>query len=51
MKKLQKYVNIIPILAKGDAYTVEEIKLIKTNLISEASAHKIKWFDCSEVLN
>ena len=49
MKKLQKYVNIIPILAKGDSYTVEEIKSIKLTLINQAYDHKIEWFDCLEV--
>ena len=49
MKKLQKYVNIIPILAKGDSYTVEEIKNIKLTLINQAHDHKLEWFDCLEV--
>lgn len=51
MKKLQKYVSIIPILAKGDSYTVEEVKLMKLNLINQAHDHKIEWFDCAEVIN
>ena len=50
MKKLQKYVNIIPILAKGDSFTVEEIKAIKLTLINQAFDHKIEWFDCLEVM-
>lgn len=49
MKKLQKYSNIIPILAKGDSYTSEEIKAIKLALINQAHDHKIEWFDCLEV--
>jgi len=49
MKKLQKYVNIIPILAKGDSYTVEEIKAVKLTLINQAHDHKLEWFDCLEV--
>lgn len=32
MKIIQKYVNIIPILAKGDCYTMEEIKKFKRDL-------------------
>ena len=32
MKKLAKYTNIIPILAKGDTYTPEEVIEIKNNL-------------------
>lgn len=49
MKRLKKYVNIIPILAKGDSYTVNEIKEMKLNLIKEAHDFKIEWFDFVEV--
>jgi Septin family protein len=49
MKRLKKYVNIIPVLAKGDSYTVNEIKEMKLNLIREAHDYKIEWFDFAEV--
>jgi septin family protein len=49
MKKLKKYCNIIPILAKGDALTIQEIKEMKLNLIKEAHDYKIEWFDFNEV--
>jgi len=50
MKRLKKYVNIIPVLAKGDSYTVNEIKEMKLNLIREAHDYKIEWFDFAEAL-
>jgi len=50
MKKLKKYCNIIPILAKGDALTIQEIKEMKLNLIKEAHDYKIEWFDFAEAL-
>ncbi len=49
MKKIQKYSNVIPIIPKGDSYTVEEIHEIKRNIIQQAAEQKIKWFDCFEV--
>ena len=51
MKKLKKYCNIIPILAKGDSYTVKEIREMKLNLIKEAYDYKIDWFDFAEVFH
>jgi len=50
MKKLQKYTNIIPIIARGDTYTIDEIREIKMNLIKDAHDYKINWFDFSEAL-
>jgi len=49
MKNFQKYSSIIPILARGDSYTIEEIKEIKTQLIFKASNYKVRWFDFAEV--
>eukprot|EP01017_Pseudomicrothorax_dubius_P006486 TRINITY_DN11852_c0_g1_i3.p1 TRINITY_DN11852_c0_g1~~TRINITY_DN11852_c0_g1_i3.p1 ORF type:complete len:541 (+),score=82.85 TRINITY_DN11852_c0_g1_i3:34-1656(+) len=46
MKKLQKFVPIIPILAKGDTYTVQEIKEIKATLLKDALSNDIEWFNC-----
>jgi hypothetical protein len=38
------------VLAKGDSYTVNEIREIKLNLIKEAFDYKIGWFDFAEVI-
>jgi len=50
MKNLRKYCSIIPILAKGDSFTTEEIKELKTQLIAKAYNHKLEWFDFAEVI-
>jgi len=36
MLKLQDYVNIIPVLAKGDCYTPEEVKAVKLQIVKDA---------------
>lgn len=42
--------NIIPILAKGDAYTPDEVKMIKKNIIGDAKEAGLEWFDCAKSL-
>ncbi|KAL4450828.1 hypothetical protein ABPG74_011670 [Tetrahymena malaccensis] len=48
--KLQEYVSIIPILAKGDTYMAEEVKQIKQNIIKDAHDNQISFFDCEAPL-
>ncbi|EAS01103.2 septin protein (macronuclear) [Tetrahymena thermophila SB210] len=48
--KLQEHVSIIPILAKGDTYMIEEVKQIKQNIIKDAHDNKISFFDCEAPL-
>ena len=36
MKRLARYTNIIPVLAKGDSYSTEEVKELKKNLRIQA---------------
>lgn len=50
MRKLKKLCNIVPILARGDSYTVEEVKEIKTQLLGKAKQWKLDWFDFNEVI-
>ena len=50
MKKFSKLSNLIPILAKGDCYTQEEIREIKKEFIIEAKEHGVEWFDCEIVV-
>ncbi|EAS04011.2 septin protein (macronuclear) [Tetrahymena thermophila SB210] len=49
LKKLQEYVSIIPILARGDSYTPEEVKQYKKQLRNDADQNKIFFFDPQEV--
>ncbi|KAL4495024.1 hypothetical protein ABPG72_015724 [Tetrahymena utriculariae] len=48
--KLQEYVSIIPILAKGDTYMTEEVIQIKQNIIKDAHDNQINFFDCEAPL-
>ncbi|CAG9320010.1 unnamed protein product [Blepharisma stoltei] len=50
LKILQKYVNVIPILAKADICTIEEIKRFKKNIIKQAQYEDIVFFDCVSCL-
>eukprot|EP01017_Pseudomicrothorax_dubius_P048018 TRINITY_DN8678_c0_g1_i1.p1 TRINITY_DN8678_c0_g1~~TRINITY_DN8678_c0_g1_i1.p1 ORF type:complete len:429 (-),score=54.31 TRINITY_DN8678_c0_g1_i1:163-1449(-) len=50
MRRLQSYVSIIPVLAKGDTYTPEEIRQIKLDLIADARDHHVDWFDCASAV-
>lgn len=49
MKKLSKFCNIVPILAKGDSYIGEEVKELKAELMKRMSQSKIELFDFAEV--
>lgn len=50
MLKLQDYVSIIPVLAKGDSYTPEEVISIKQEIVKNAHDRGIQWFDCETPL-
>lgn len=50
LRSLQKFMNIIPIISKGDHITQHQIPLIKRKLNLEAEKHGIEWFNCKEVI-
>jgi len=50
MSKLQAWCSIIPILAKGDSYTVEEVITFKKAVMEEAAKWHIEWFNFKEVI-
>lgn len=43
--------NVIPILAKGDCFTPDEVKAIKSQMLKDAHDKNIQWFDCETVKN
>jgi septin family protein len=45
MKKLQKYCAIVPILAKGDLFSLDEVREIKQSLLEKQKIYKLEWFD------
>lgn len=57
MKNLNKYVNIIPVIAKvknrlikGDKLTIEEIKRCKIEILNNFKRFKIRLFDVSKAI-
>lgn len=50
MKKLQKYGNLIPIIAKGDSYSQEEILETKKKFFQKANQKGIEFFNFNEAL-
>ena len=50
MQRLHDKVNIIPVIAKADTMTPEEIQLFKRQILNEIAQHKIKIYDFPEPL-
>jgi septin family protein len=50
MHKLQRYVYIIPVLARADTYNKNEIVQVKLNIISQCSLAGINFFDIGNAL-
>ena len=50
IKRFQKYVNIIPVIAKADSYTEEELKTFKLDILCTAAERGVKFFDCGEAI-
>lgn len=48
MKRLQNKVNLIPVIAKADCLTKEELYPFKANIIEDMIANKIKMFEFPE---
>jgi len=51
MKKFQKYGNLIPVIAKGDSYSQEEILEAKRGFFLKTSQKGIEFFNFNEVQN
>lgn len=50
MQRLCDKVNIIPVIAKSDTMTPEEVQLFKKQILNEIAQHKIKIYDFPEPL-
>lgn len=50
MQRLHDKVNIIPVIAKADTLTPEEIQQFKKQILNEIAQHKIKIYDFPEPL-
>lgn len=51
MQRLHDKVNIIPVIAKADTLTPEEIVQFKKQILNEIAQHKIKIYDFPEPLD
>lgn len=51
MQRLCDKVNIIPVIAKADTLTPEEITLFKKQILNEIAQHKIKIYDFPDPLD
>jgi septin family protein len=49
MKRLQKYGNIIPVIAKGDAYSKEEVNEVKRLFFEKTNKKGLSLFDFESV--
>jgi septin family protein len=47
LESLHQKCNIIPVIAKGDSYTTEEVIELKKNILSKA---KFQWFNVEEYI-
>lgn len=46
MKALEKWVSVLPVIAKADLYTTFELAMLKRQLTQRAQASGVTWFDC-----
>jgi len=46
LKRLSKYVNILPVISKADSLTQLELKQLKEDIICESNENGIDFFDC-----
>lgn len=45
MKKLSKYVNVLPVISKADSFTPDELKLFKRNILLDISRYSVPVFE------
>ena len=50
LKKLQTYVNIIPVIAKADSFKETELHEMKIDISSTAEDRRVNFFDCIEAI-
>jgi septin 7 len=49
MKKLHDKVNLIPIIAKADTMTIEEIKIFKATVLNVIAEQKIQIYEFPDI--
>ena len=48
MKRLHDRVNIIPVIAKADTLTSDELRLFKKAIMQDVANEKIKLYECPD---
>lgn len=51
VKAIQEFTNVIPILAKGDSYTVQELSVVKKKIVERAEELKVDFFNIRSTLD
>lgn len=51
IKMFSDFTNVIPILAKGDAFNVKEVTEVKRSIIEKAEELAIQFFDIRSVID
>ena len=49
MKKLHDRVNLIPVIAKADTMTTEEIKQFKSTVLNIINEHKLQIYEFPDI--
>lgn len=48
LKRLQRYVNVIPVISKADSFKSDELRRMKLDIMVEAFDRSVNFFDCLE---
>jgi len=51
VKAFAEHTNVIPIIAKGDQFTVDELRQVKKDIMDKAREMKVGFFDARSALN
>lgn len=49
-KIIQEFTNVIPILAKGDSYTMQELRVVKRTIVERANELDVEFFNIRSTL-
>ena len=50
VKEFEKYINIIPLISKGDLFTAEELKNVKSEIIKQSESFDVNFFDIKSTI-
>ena len=50
MRELHSICNVIPVIAKGDSYSIQEVIELKRTLVKRREEESITWFNIEEYM-